>query len=150
MELVAEPSILFLDEPTSGLDSVTSEEVIELLKVIALAGKLTIVMVIHQPQYDIFQQFDNVILMEAGGRIAYQGPVQEAKMFFDSIGYDNCTGLTNPADYYLKCVDTCLVENEETRKATGEQKKTVADLWEEERKQMSNAPESFPEEKFRP
>eukprot|EP00117_Sycon_ciliatum_P009577 scpid60499/ scgid11811/ Putative white-brown complex homolog protein 30; Putative non-intrinsic ABC protein 12; WBC-related protein 1 len=149
MELVAEPSILFLDEPTSGLDSVTSKNVIELLKVIALVGKLTIVMVIHQPQYDIFQQFDNVILMEAGGRIAYQGPVPTAKTFFDSIGYNKCTGQTNPADYYLECVDT-RVDQEASKANDGIQKETVADLWEEERKKIPNAPASFPKEKFQP
>ena len=48
LELVREPSILFVDEPTSGLSSKDSEIIMDLLKILALKGKLIFV-VIHQP-----------------------------------------------------------------------------------------------------
>ncbi len=54
MELVADPTILFLDEPTSGLDSSTSALVMARLKEIAALGT-TVVVVLHQPRYEIFQ-----------------------------------------------------------------------------------------------
>eukprot|EP01084_Bolivina_argentea_P257324 433510_1 len=48
MELISQPSIIFLDEPTSGLDSTTSNEVMDVLKLIAKKGT-TVVVVLHQP-----------------------------------------------------------------------------------------------------
>src|SRR5205085_11082267 len=57
LELVREPSILFVDEPTSGLSSRDAENVMDLLKQLALSGKLVFV-VIHQPSSDIFRMFD--------------------------------------------------------------------------------------------
>ncbi|HWA34061.1 MAG TPA: ABC transporter ATP-binding protein, partial [Cyclobacteriaceae bacterium] len=40
LELLREPSVLFVDEPTSGLSSRDSENIIDLLKELALKGKL--------------------------------------------------------------------------------------------------------------
>ena len=57
VELVGNPSICFLDEPTSGLDSTTSIELIETLKGMTAAG-MSIVTVIHQPRYEIFESID--------------------------------------------------------------------------------------------
>ena len=53
VELVSNPSIAFLDEPTSGLDSTTSIELVQMLKRMSGIG-MTLVMVIHQPRYEIF------------------------------------------------------------------------------------------------
>ncbi len=62
IEIVAKPSFLCLDEPTSGLDSVTSLTLVQTLKDLAKQG-VTIIAVLHQPKYDIFQLFDNVLLL---------------------------------------------------------------------------------------
>ena len=60
LELVADPVVLFLDEPTSGLDAHSSEVVLEALKQMTGCG-LTVVTVIHQPRYSIFEKFDQMI-----------------------------------------------------------------------------------------
>ena len=65
MELCAAPVVLFLDEPTSGLDSTSSQEVVQCLRSIAESG-LTIVTVIHQPRFEIFQLFHDVLLLGKG------------------------------------------------------------------------------------
>jgi len=62
MELVADPVIIFLDEPTSGLDSSSSKEVCSVLRRLSALG-LTLVAVIHQPRYEIFDMFDDVLLL---------------------------------------------------------------------------------------
>ena len=62
VELVSNPSIAFLDEPTSGLDSTTSIELVQMLKRMSGIG-MTLVMVIHQPRYEIFTMIDSVLLM---------------------------------------------------------------------------------------
>ena len=81
LELIREPSILFVDEPTSGLSSKDSENVMDLLRELALKGKLVFV-VIHQPSSEIYKMFDKIIFLDAGGYMIYYGNPVEAVMYF--------------------------------------------------------------------
>ncbi|MBN2482321.1 MAG: ATP-binding cassette domain-containing protein [Bacteroidales bacterium] len=81
LELIREPSILFIDEPTSGLSSRDSENVMDLLRELALKGKLIFV-VIHQPSSEIYKMFDKMIILDAGGYLIYYGNPVEAVMYF--------------------------------------------------------------------
>lgn len=83
LELIREPQILFIDEPTSGLSSTDSENVMELLKLQSLKGKLVFVN-IHQPSSDIFKKFDKIIVMDKGGRIVFQGSPLDSVIFVKS------------------------------------------------------------------
>ena len=84
LELIREPSILFVDEPTSGLSSRDSENVMDLLRELALKGKLVFV-VIHQPSSDIYKMFDNMLILDTGGYLIYQGNPVEAVMYFKRL-----------------------------------------------------------------
>jgi len=89
LELLREPSILFLDEPTSGLSSRDSENIIELLKELALKGKLVFA-VIHQPSSDIFKMFDKLVILDTGGyQIYYGNPVDAITFFKQNINLIN-------------------------------------------------------------
>ena len=81
LELVREPSILFVDEPTSGLSSRDAENVMDLLKQLALSGKLIFV-VIHQPSSEIFRLFDQLFMLDAGGYPVYFGNPADALIYF--------------------------------------------------------------------
>ncbi len=81
LELIREPLILFVDEPTSGLSSRDSENVMDLLRELSLKGQLIFV-VIHQPSSDIFKMFDNVLVLDQGGHMAYYGNPVESVMYF--------------------------------------------------------------------
>lgn len=81
LELVREPSILFVDEPTSGLSSRDSENVMDLLRELALKGKLIFV-VIHQPSSDIYKMFDKMIILDTGGYQIFYGNPVEGVMYF--------------------------------------------------------------------
>jgi ABC-type multidrug transport system ATPase subunit len=81
LELIREPSILFVDEPTSGLSSRDSENVMDLLRELALKGKLVFV-VIHQPSSEIFKMFDRIIILDLGGYLVYNGNPVESVMYF--------------------------------------------------------------------
>ena len=70
LELIREPSVLFIDEPTSGLSSRDSENIMDLLRELALKGKLVFT-VIHQPSSDIFKMFDKVVILDQGGYMVY-------------------------------------------------------------------------------
>jgi ABC-type multidrug transport system ATPase subunit len=83
LELIREPAILFLDEPTSGLSSKDSENIMDLLKDLTLKGKLVFV-VIHQPSSDIFKMFDNLLILDTGGFLIYNGNPVDSIMYFKS------------------------------------------------------------------
>jgi ABC-type multidrug transport system ATPase subunit len=81
LELIREPAIMFLDEPTSGLSSRDSENILDLLKELALKGKLLFI-VIHQPSSDIFKMFDRLIILDTGGYLIYNGNPIESIVYF--------------------------------------------------------------------
>ena len=64
-QMLTDPGVLFLDEPTSGLDSYTANKLVSTLADLAHQGR-TIVCTIHQPRSDIFQLFDDVMLLSKG------------------------------------------------------------------------------------
>jgi len=69
--LVSRPTVLFADEPTGNLDSVTSGEILELLRASVKARGQTTVMVTHDPRAAtiadrIFFLADGVIVRELG------------------------------------------------------------------------------------
>ncbi|MCH1613135.1 MAG: ATP-binding cassette domain-containing protein, partial [Flavobacteriales bacterium] len=84
LELIREPSILFVDEPTSGLSSNDSEIIMDLLKVLALKGKLIFV-VIHQPSSEIYKMFDQLIILDVGGYPIYKGDPVDAVVYFKKL-----------------------------------------------------------------
>ena len=81
LELIREPAVLFVDEPTSGLSSRDSENIMDLLKQLALKGKLVFV-VIHQPSSDIYKMFDKLLILDTGGYPIYLGDPVEAVIYF--------------------------------------------------------------------
>jgi len=84
LELIREPAVLFVDEPTSGLSSRDSENIMDLLKELALKGKLIFV-VIHQPSSDIFKMFDNLLILDTGGYPIYNGNPVDAVVYFKKL-----------------------------------------------------------------
>ena len=84
LELIREPAVLFVDEPTSGLSSRDSENIMDLLKELALKGKLVFV-VIHQPSSDIFKMFDKLMILDVGGYPIYYGNPVDAVIYFKTI-----------------------------------------------------------------
>lgn len=84
LELIREPSVLFVDEPTSGLSSRDSENIMDLLKELALKGKLIFV-VIHQPSSEIFKMFDKLLILDVGGYPIYYGNPVDAVIYFKTI-----------------------------------------------------------------
>ncbi|KAG2425082.1 hypothetical protein HXX76_013991 [Chlamydomonas incerta] len=74
VELVANPSCLFLDEPTSGLDARAAAIVMRAVRNVARNGR-TVMVTIHQPSIEIFESFDQLLLIQRGGRTTYFGPL---------------------------------------------------------------------------
>lgn len=103
-ELVANPSILFADEPTSGLDSVSASLVISCLRKAAIQRNVTVVCTIHQPSKEVFEAFDNLLLLRKGGVCVYNGPVSKINEYMVSATGNESYNLqpnVNPADHAL-------------------------------------------------
>ncbi|SCZ90578.1 BZ3500_MvSof-1268-A1-R1_Chr1-3g02077 [Microbotryum saponariae] len=98
VEVVSRPRILYADEPTTGLDSKSALKVVKLLRRLARTG-LAIICTIHQPSAETFNVFDDVLLLQRGGRQVYFGPRDESIAFFASLGKENTH--QNPADFLL-------------------------------------------------
>lgn len=134
LELIREPSILFVDEPTTGLSSRDSENVMDLLRELSIKGKLVFV-VIHQPSSEIYKMFDNMMLLDVGGRVIYYGNPIEAVMYFkkmdaqinSDIGECPTCGNVNP-ELIFNIVEARVVD--EFGKYTGK-RKISPQKWEE-------------------
>jgi ABC transport system ATP-binding/permease protein len=90
LELLTGPSLLILDEPTSGLDPALDHQVMTMLRQLADAGRVVIV-VTHMLSY--LDTCDQLLLMAPGGKTAYCGPP-------DQIG--EAMGTTNWAKIFTK------------------------------------------------
>ncbi|CAA0127496.1 ABC transporter ATP-binding/permease protein [Mycolicibacterium vanbaalenii] len=88
LELLTGPSLLILDEPTSGLDPALDRQVMTMLRQLADAGRVVLV-VTHSLTY--LDVCDQVLLLAPGGKTAFYGPP-------DQIGAS--MGTTNWADIF--------------------------------------------------
>src|SRR6201991_988540 len=71
LELLTGPSLLVLDEPTTGLDPALDQQVMKMLRQLADAGRV-IVVVTHSLAY--LDVCDQVLLLAPGGKTAFCGP----------------------------------------------------------------------------
>ena len=88
LELLTGPSLLILDEPTSGLDPALDRQVMTMLRQLADAGRVVLV-VTHSLTY--LDVCDHVLLLAPGGKTAFSGPPSQ-------IGPE--LGTTNWADIF--------------------------------------------------
>lgn len=108
VELASKPELLmFLDEPTSGLDSGAAFNIVRFLRKLADAGQALLV-TIHQPSAVLFEEFDSLILLKAGGRLVYHGELgkdsRKLLAYFEANGGRKCPDDANPAEYMLDVI----------------------------------------------
>ncbi|MED6171515.1 transcription factor [Stylosanthes scabra] len=106
VELVANPSIIFMDEPTSGLDARAAAIVMRTVRNTVDTGR-TVVCTIHQPSIDIFDAFDELLLLKLGGEQIYAGPIgdhgSQLIQYFEAIkGVPKIKDGYNPATWMLE------------------------------------------------
>jgi ABC-type multidrug transport system ATPase subunit/pSer/pThr/pTyr-binding forkhead associated (FHA) protein len=87
VELLSKPGILFLDEPTSGLDPGTETKLMRTFRRLADQGRTVICTTHVMENVDLFHK---IVVLAAGGKLAYFGPPTELKAYF---GIENFTLL---------------------------------------------------------
>ena len=106
-------------EPTTGLDSHTALAMVRCLKRLTSTAAreekeegvdrssppavtpapVTVILSIHQPNWEVFGLFDDLILL-SGGHVLYCGPAAAAVGYFDALGLP-CPAYTNPPEHLL-------------------------------------------------
>ncbi|KHO02113.1 ABC-2 type transporter [Metarhizium album ARSEF 1941] len=111
VQLLANPSVLFLDEPTTGLDAMSAFQLVRTLKALARKGR-TVITTIHQPRSEIWNLFDNLVVLSRGGP-AYAGPIADCLPWFGRQGFA-LPPFFNPAEFVvdITAVDTRTPELE--------------------------------------
>ncbi|KAJ0713454.1 putative ABC-type ferric hydroxamate transporter [Helianthus annuus] len=112
VELVANPSIIFMDEPTSGLDARAAAIVMRTVRNTVDTGR-TVVCTIHQPSIDIFESFDELLLLKRGGQMIYAGPLGRNSRniidYFEEIpGVSKMPDKYNPSTWMLEVTSTVV------------------------------------------
>src|SRR5574340_260333 len=87
LELLTGPSLLLLDEPTSGLDPALDRQVMLMLRQLADAGRVVLV-VTHSVSY--LDVCDQIVLVAPGGKTAFIGPPSEVE---SALGTRNWTDI---------------------------------------------------------
>ncbi|EAS28560.3 ABC transporter [Coccidioides immitis RS] len=108
VELASKPDLLlFLDEPTSGLDSIAAFNIVRFLRKLADVGQ-AVLCTIHQPSSVLFEEFDDLLLLQSGGRVVFHGDLgadsRKLIEYFERNGARPCPPDANPAEYMLDVI----------------------------------------------
>tara|TARA_B100001173_G_C16002845_1_gene554221 strand:+ start:147 stop:1958 length:1812 start_codon:yes stop_codon:yes gene_type:complete len=130
VELVSNAPVFFLDEPTSGLDSRAALIVMREVKKVANLGR-TVITTVHQPSKEIFNLFDDMLLLQRGGYQVYFGPCGvNGKTFVDYLQkIPNAHALPdgmNPASWMLDVLGGTDSSNAGEKSALKKSKSTAA------------------------
>jgi len=104
LALVARPAVLIMDEPTSGLDSEAAKKLVECVRLVSRERDTTVIMSVHQPSKEVFQNFDRVVFLSAA-HVVFEGKRSAAPAWFRQLGFDVPESEAEGADVYLAIID---------------------------------------------
>lgn len=85
--LACRGSIYCWDNATRGLDSSTALEYAEAIRTTTSLLKTTAFVTLYQAGENVYQNFDKVTVLYSGKQV-YYGPINEAKAYFENMGWD--------------------------------------------------------------
>ncbi|KAG9410913.1 hypothetical protein AC1031_018940 [Aphanomyces cochlioides] len=91
--------VSLMDEVSTGLDSAATFDIVKSQRSMAKSLKKTIVIALLQPSPEVFELFDDVMIMNEG-YVMYHGPRAEALSYFESFGF-KCPPTRDVADFLL-------------------------------------------------
>ncbi|KDO29394.1 hypothetical protein SPRG_05931 [Saprolegnia parasitica CBS 223.65] len=91
--------VSFMDEISTGLDSAATYDIVKAQKGMAASLKKTIVIALLQPSPEVYNLFDDVLLLNEG-YVMYHGPRATCLAYFESLGF-KCPAHRDVADFLL-------------------------------------------------
>ncbi|EQC37281.1 hypothetical protein SDRG_05505 [Saprolegnia diclina VS20] len=91
--------VSFMDEISTGLDSAATYDIVKAQKGMAASLKKTIVIALLQPSPEVYNLFDDVLLLNEG-HVMYHGPRATCLAYFESLGF-KCPPHRDVADFLL-------------------------------------------------
>ncbi|KAL3663572.1 hypothetical protein V7S43_011459 [Phytophthora oleae] len=91
--------VLFMDEISTGLDSAATFDIISTQSKVAKTSNKTVVISLLQPSPEVFELFDDVLLLN-DGYVMYHGPRSEARSYFEEMGL-KCPPSRDVADFLM-------------------------------------------------
>ncbi|KAJ0393456.1 hypothetical protein P43SY_002930 [Pythium insidiosum] len=92
-------NVLIMDEISTGLDSAATYDIVNSFRAIAKSLGKTVVISLLQPSPEVFDLFDEVLLLNEG-EVMYHGPRDEVKSYFAGLGLI-CPPRRDLADFLL-------------------------------------------------
>ncbi|KAK5116214.1 hypothetical protein LTR62_008540 [Meristemomyces frigidus] len=114
--MIAGAAVCSHDNSTRGLDASTAVDYAKSLRIITNIYHTTTFVSLYQASENIYKQFDKVMVIDAGRQVFF-GPAQEARAYFETLGFLPKPRQTTP-DYLTGCTDPFEREYQEGRNAT--------------------------------
>lgn len=93
--MVTKASTQCWDNSTKGLDASTALEYVQSLRSLTNTASVSTLVALYQASENLFNLFDKVILIE-GGKCAFFGRTEEAKAYFENMGFECPPRWTTP------------------------------------------------------
>jgi ATP-binding cassette subfamily G (WHITE) protein 2 (SNQ2) len=101
--MVTSGTVCAWDNSTRGLDASTALDYAKSLRVMTNIYKTTTFVSLYQASENIYKQFDKVLVIDAGRQV-YFGPANEARAYFEGLGFKEKPRQTSP-DFLTGCTD---------------------------------------------
>jgi ABC-type multidrug transport system ATPase subunit len=101
--MISRGSICCWDNTTRGLDSSTALDFAKSLRIMTDIYKLPTLVSLYQASESIYALFDKVLVIDHGKQV-YFGPANEARKYFEGLGFAPKPRQTTP-DYLTGCTD---------------------------------------------
>jgi len=101
--LATKSSVNCWDNSTRGLDASTALDYAKSLRIMTDISNRTTLVTLYQAGEQIYEVMDKVMVIDAG-RCIYQGPANEAKQYFEDLGF-KCPERQTTADFLTAVTD---------------------------------------------
>ncbi|TRM62061.1 ABC-2 type transporter-domain-containing protein [Schizophyllum amplum] len=89
---------------TRGLDASTALEFVQALRIATDVSRMSTVVALYQAGESLYRLFDKVAVINEG-RLAYYGPADQARTYFNDMGYTPITPRQTTADFLVSVTD---------------------------------------------
>eukprot|EP01012_Entosiphon_sulcatum_P000011 TRINITY_DN0_c1_g1_i1.p1 TRINITY_DN0_c1_g1~~TRINITY_DN0_c1_g1_i1.p1 ORF type:complete len:1430 (-),score=273.60 TRINITY_DN0_c1_g1_i1:211-4500(-) len=101
--LMSRASVLCFDGWSRGLDAAAAVDICKIMRLVANTLRKTIIMSQYQASPEMFEIFDNLLLLDAGRQV-YFGPIKGAIPYFEKLGL-RCPPRRTIPDFLATVVD---------------------------------------------